>query len=124
MALSNSHTEQYNPQTDFSIHNEDPSGDSEPLLEPTIQPEEELSIDEEYEQAETINDFMVLARKGYLPAAYDLVMIMYNEQRYEECSEFAYQCIDAEYRVDDVWDILSELPTCYWRRDYYEEQNL
>jgi len=81
---------------------------------------EEPSLDELYARAETVNDLEGLAWKGYLPAAYDLVHIFYNDGRYEECSRYAYQCIDANYRTDEVWDVLRELPAAYWRREYSE----
>lgn len=87
----------------------------------TEETEHEPSLDELYSQAETIHDLKYLADRGYLPAAFDLVSIFYRNDRYEECSQYAYQCIDANYRVDDVWETLGELPACYWPRDYYEE---
>lgn len=78
------------------------------------------TMDELYSEAETIHDLRCLADRGYLPAAFDLVTIFYRDDRYEECSQYAYQCIDANYRVDDVWETLGELPACYWRREYEE----
>lgn len=80
----------------------------------------EPTVDELYSQAETIHDLRCLADRGYLPAAFDLVSIFYRDDRYEECSQYAYQCIDANYRVNEVWETLGELPACYWRREYEE----
>lgn len=90
------------------------------MVEEVTVTEDELTLEELYSVAETVNDLRHLADQGYLPAAFDLVSILYQDERYDECSKYAYKCIDANYRIDEVWEILSELPACYWRREYSE----
>lgn len=116
----NSYSESYPSAYKINTEYNDPVVvESEAVIESDFNVHEPI-LEELYSQAETIHDLRCLANQGYLPAAYDLVRIFYRDERYEECSQFAYQCIDANYRVDDVREILGELLTCY-RRTNYEE---